>query len=118
MRKSWTLLLTFALFPPFGGLGATAQTTNTNPQSRRSAEDTRDPARERVEFLSRELSLSADQKKKLQEILERSMREVEAMKNDKSLTEDQKRDREKQINKSRRHSVDRFRARPEISWTV
>ena len=106
MRKRWTLLLTLALSLPLGGLGATAQTANTNPQSRRSGDDTRDQARERVEFLSRELSLSADQKKKLQEILERSMREVEAMKNDKSLSEDQKRDREKQINKSRRSQID------------
>src|SRR6266446_1051747 len=98
MRKPWTLLLTFALLPPFGGLGATAQTANTSPQSRRPADDTRDP--------SRELSLSSEQKKKLQEILERSMREVEAMKNDKSLSEDQKRDREKEINKSRRSQID------------
>src|SRR5207249_4791424 len=106
MQKTWSLILTLALFPPFGGLGAIAQTANTNPQSRRPTDDARDPVRERVEFLSRELSLSSAQKRKLQEILERSMREVEAMKNDKSLTEDQKRDREKQINKSRRSQID------------
>src|SRR5439155_22136646 len=106
MQKTWSLILTLALFPPFGGLGAIAQTANTNPQSRRPTDDARDPVRERVEFLSRELSLSSEQKKKLQEILERSMREVEAMKNDKSLTEDQKIDREKQINKRRRSQID------------
>jgi len=106
MQKTWSLILTLALFPPFGGLGAIAQTANTNPQSRRPTDDTRDPVRERVEFLSRELSLSSEQKRKLQEILERSMREVEAMKNDKSLTEDQKSDREKQINKTRRSQID------------
>src|SRR5437879_940026 len=106
MQKTWTLLLTFALSMPFGGLCVAAQTGNINPQSRRRTDDARDPVRERVEFLSRELSLSSEQKKKLQEILERSMREVEAMKNDKSLTEDQKSEREKQINKTRRSQID------------
>src|SRR5438132_1489305 len=106
MRKTWTLLLTFALSMPFGGLGVAAQTAGTNPQSPASRDDARDRSRVLVEFLNRELSLSADQKKKLQDILERSMREVEAMNNDQSISEDQKRDREKQINKSRRAQID------------
>jgi Spy/CpxP family protein refolding chaperone len=107
MRNTCALLfLTLAFSLPFGCLGAVAQTAGTSPRPNGSPDDTRDRSRERVEFLSRELSLSAEQKQKLQVVLERSMQEAESVNNDKSLPEDQKHDRVQQINQSRRAQID------------
>ena len=94
-----SLCLILALCLPFCGISAT-QAGSANPQSQASPDD-RERLRERVEFLSRELSLSGEQKQKLQAILERAMQETEAVNHDESLTEDQKSDRLKAINKTR-----------------
>jgi protein CpxP len=91
----------FAVLLFFGySLSARAQDTGTqqsNPQAQAQNEMHHGQGTSRLEWLSKELNLTDDQKSKLKPILEGEGKEMRAVREDTSLSQEQKHDKMKQI---------------------
>jgi periplasmic protein CpxP/Spy len=114
VRKVYTFAgLTFALALAFGSTTA-AQTSSTESKRKASPDQNqtgsagnthRDRVGERLEWLSRHLNLTEDQKKLLKPMLTGEFKQMRAVGEDASLTQNQKRERMKQIHEASRPQV-------------
>ena len=114
MRNAYTFAgLTFALALVFSFTTA-AQTSSRDSKQQASPDQSqkgfaeerhRDRVGERLEWLSRHLSLTEDQKKQLKPILAEEFRQMRVVGEDASLTQDQKREKMMQIHEASRPPV-------------
>ena len=114
MRKAYTFAgLTFPLASAFS-LTTDAQTPSTESKQQASPDQSltdsggnrhRDRVGERLEWLSRHLSLTEDQKKQLKLVLAGEFKQMRAVGEDASLTQNQKREKMKQIHEASRPQV-------------
>lgn len=113
MQKVHTFTgLTFALALAFNSTTA-GQTSPTKSQRKASPDHQtgsagnmhRDRVGERLEWLSRHLNLTEDQKKLLKPMLTGEFKQMRAVGEDASLTQNQKRERMKQIHEASRPQV-------------
>jgi periplasmic protein CpxP/Spy len=104
LRKIKLGALCFAVLLFFGySLAARAQDTGTqqsNPQAQAQTGMHQGQHGSRLEWLSKELNLTDDQKAKVKPILEDEGKQMKAAREDTSLSQDQKRDKMKQIHET------------------